>query len=267
MNDTPKNDRAMDQWIELTRELAHESGKLISGYFGSPLTVQHKADHSPVTIADQEAEALMRRIIEARCPDHRVVGEEGGTSGDPQSRYQWLLDPIDGTKSFIHGIPLFCTLIALLEEGRPILGAINLPAIGELMIGAQGRETTVNGDPVRVSEIRELSQATLAFTCTKELWAHGHQDSFQALQERVGLVRGWGDGYGYFLVAAGRAEIMIDPRLNAWDVAALKPCIEGAGGRFSDITGKVLDLGDSALATNGHLHDEVLAILNAGQGQ
>ena len=261
------NDRVMDEWIELTRELAHESGKLISGYFGSPLTVQRKPDDSPVTIADQEAEALMRRIIEARCPSHCVVGEEGGTSGEVHSKYQWLLDPIDGTKSFIHGIPLFCTVIALLEEGRPILGAIHLPVAGELMIGAQGRETTVNGDPVRVSDIRELSQATLAFTCTKDLWAHGHQDSFQALQERVGLVRGWGDGYGHFLVAAGRVDIMIDPILNAWDVAALKPCVEGAGGSFSDITGKALNLGESALSTNGQLHDDVLAILNAGQGK
>ena len=252
----------MEEWIELARELAHESGKLITGYFGSQLEVQRKADESPVTVADQEAEALMRGIIESRCPEHRVVGEEGGSSGNEDSRYQWLLDPIDGTKSFIHGVPLFCTLIALLEDGRPILGAIHLPVLGDLMMGAAGRETTVNGAPVHVSATAELSQATLAFTCTKELWERGHESSFQALQERVGLVRGWGDGYGHYLVAAGRADIMVDPIMSAWDVAALKPCIEGAGGRFSDLGGRVLDLGESALSTNGQLHDEVLAILN-----
>lgn len=253
----------MDDWIELTRELAHESGKLIAGYFGSQLTIERKADDSPVTVADQEAEALMRRIIEARCPDHCVVGEEGGTSGKADARYQWLLDPIDGTKSFIHGVPLFCTLIALLQDGRPVLGAIHLPVLGELMIGVDGRGTTVNGEPVRVSETAELSHATCAFTCTKEMWTQGHGRVFQELQERVGLMRGWGDGYGHFLVAAGRAEIMIDPIMSAWDVAALKPCVEGAGGRLSDVTGKVLDLGESAVSTNGHVHNEVLAILNA----
>lgn len=257
-----RNDRPMDEWIELARELAHESGKLISGYFGTRLEVKRKADDSPVTIADQESEALMRRIIESRYPDHAVVGEEHGTSGNPDAPYQWLLDPIDGTKSFIHGVPLFCTLIALLENGRPILGVIHLPALGDLMIGAKGRKTTLNGEPVRVSGTTELSQATVAFTCTKELWAHGHGEAFQSLQERAGLVRGWGDGYGYLLVASGRADVMIDPVLNAWDVAALKPCIEGAGGRITEISGAEKDLGESAVCTNGHLHSEVLDIMN-----
>lgn len=252
----------MEEWIELTRELAHESGRLILRYFGSQPPVQRKADNSPVTVADQEAEALMRRTIEARCPDHSVLGEEAGTSGDPDARYQWLLDPIDGTKCFIHGVPLFCTLIALLEEGRPILGAIHMPVSGELLIGVTGRATTLNGEPVRVSDTRKLSQATLAYTESAEWWAHGHGAAYPQLLERVELVRGWGDGYGHFMVAAGRVDIMFDPVLSPWDVAALKPCVEGAGGRFTDASGKVLDLGTSALSSNGHLHDEVLAILN-----
>ena len=252
----------MNDWIDLIEELAGESGKLILRYFGSQIHVERKADKSPVTVADREAEDLMRRIIEARYPEHQVRGEEHGISGPRKARYQWLLDPIDGTKSFIHGVPLFCTLIALLEDGRPILGAIHLPVTGELLLGVRGRVTTLAGSPVRVSAKRQLSQASVVYTSTRGLWAEGHGRAYQELQERVEIVRGWGDGYGHFMVATGRADVMIDPVLCPWDIAALKPCVEGAGGRFTDLKGVELDLGESALSTNGHLHEQVLAILN-----
>ncbi len=252
----------MQDWIEFAEELAHESGKLVQGYFGTNLDVRHKADASPVTIADQEAETLMRGMIEARYPDHQVLGEEGGASGPAGARLQWMLDPIDGTSSFIHGVPLFSTLIALLEEGRPILGVINLPALGELLLGAEGQPTTLNGAPVSVSRTSELSRATITYTSTTDLWSHGHGDAFQRLQDAAETVRGWGDAYGHFLVATGRVDIMLDPVMSPWDVAALKPCVEGAGGRLTEFTGEVRDIGESALSTNGHLHDEVLAILN-----
>ena len=251
----------MQDWIDFAEELAQESGELIRAYFGKGVAVERKADRTPVTVADREAEALLRKRIEARYPDHQVLGEEEGLSGAEGARYRWVLDPIDGTKSFIHGVPLFGTLIALLEEGQPILGVIHLPIQRALLLGVRGRETTLNREPVRVSNTRDLREATLAVTSTKVLYDLGYGPAYQHLQERVELVRSWGDCYGHFLVATGSADIMFDPIMNPWDIAALKPCIEGAGGRITDREGGTPNLGESALSTNGFLHDEVLAIL------
>lgn len=253
----------MQDWIDFSEELAHESGKVVRKYFGTQLEVSRKADRSPVTVADREAEALMRRMIEKRFPEHQIVGEEGGTSGRDSSDFQWLLDPIDGTKSFIHGVPLFGTLIALLERGSPIVGAIHLPVQQELLLGARERATTLNGRPARVSDTRDLGEATLVFTCPVDLYREGIGEPYERLRDRVNLVRSWGDCYGHFMVATGRADIMVDPILNAWDYAALKPCVEGAGGRISDRNGQVHDLGESAISSNGHLHDAVITLLKA----
>jgi histidinol phosphatase-like enzyme (inositol monophosphatase family) len=259
----------MDALIEFATALARESGALIMEHYrdalrGSGPVVMRKADRTPVTDADRGAEALMRERIAARYPEHRVVGEEGGASGPREAAWQWVLDPIDGTKSFIHGVPLFGTLIALLEGGEPALGVIHLPALGELMVGARGRGTTVNGRPVRVRDTERLDDAVFCFTDAAELERAGHGPALRALQRQAWLGRGWGDCYGHFLVAAGRVDIMIDPVLSLWDVAALKPCVEGAGGRLSEVTGGGTGLGDSALSTNGRLHEAVLAILNGG---
>jgi histidinol phosphatase-like enzyme (inositol monophosphatase family) len=258
----------MQSLIDFTEHLARESGKLVMTHFGSQLQVERKADQTPVTIADRKAEELMRSLIGARFPDHQVLGEEGGLSGPADAPYQWVLDPIDGTKSFIHGVPLFGTLIALLEQGQPILGAIHLPALGDLLIGAQGRQTTLNGRAVRVSPTRELREATVLYTCPVEMRNQGYEQAFQRLSDQVRLVRNWGDCYGHLLVAVGRADVMFDPVLNLWDVAALKPCVEGAGGRLTDREGRGAMLGESALSTNGSLHEPVLAILKPrGEGQ
>lgn len=258
----------MEARMELARELARESGALILKHYhdylagGGPEVIR-KEDHTPVTVADREAEALMRRMIRARFPDDQVVGEEEGVSGPEQSSHRWVLDPIDGTKSFIHGVPLFGTLIALLEEERPVLGVIHLPATGELMVGASKRPTTVNGRKVRVRDTSDLGQATVLFTDLPNMHRRGLGRALETLQKRAGLMRGWGDCYGHFLVAAGRADAMIDPELSLWDVAALQPCVEGAGGRLTDLAGTDTGLGDSALSTNGVLHEPLLAVLNA----
>ncbi|MEE8394977.1 MAG: histidinol-phosphatase [bacterium] len=252
----------MEQWIAFAGELARESGKLIMRHFGRELAVEQKSDRSPVTVADREAEALMRGMILERFPDHGVLGEEGGASGNADSPHLWVIDPIDGTKSFIHGVPLFGTLIALLENGRPVLGAIHLPVTEELLVGAEGRQTTLNGRPVRVSTTRKLSEATVLYTGAEDLYRLGHGPAFAELQERAGLVRGWGDCYGHFLVATGRADVMFDPILSPWDIAPLRPCIEGAGGRLTDVGGQTLPLGESALCSNGLLHQEALALLS-----
>jgi histidinol phosphatase-like enzyme (inositol monophosphatase family) len=249
----------MEQWIEFATALARASGEVILRHYGGPLDVELKADRSPVTVADREAEALLRARIAARYPDHQVLGEEGGASGQEGAALQWVLDPIDGTQSFVRGVPLFGTLIGLMEEGRPILGVIHLPVTGEMLIGARGRPTTLNGRPVRVSSVRQLERAALLLTCPHTILETGHGEAFHRLRARVELVRGWGDCFGHFLVATGRAEIMLDPIVNLWDVAALKPCVEGAGGRLTDFAGNAL--GPSALSTNALLHDSVLELL------
>jgi histidinol phosphatase-like enzyme (inositol monophosphatase family) len=262
----------MQELIGFATELAHASGRLILDYYrqsllGAGPAVIQKADRSPVTVADREAEALMRAMIERRYPEHQVLGEEGGTSGAADASRQWVLDPIDGTKSFVHGVPLFGTLIALLEEGRPVLGVIHLPVTGELMVGARGQGTCVNGRPVHVRTTERLEEATFAFTDCAQLHRLGLTTGFLEMQRRVRVARSWGDCYGHFLVAAGRADLMIDPELKVWDVAALKPCVEGAGGRLTELSGENPPLGTSALSSNGRLHEVALAVLNGKAGR
>jgi histidinol phosphatase-like enzyme (inositol monophosphatase family) len=259
------DDLHIDEWAAFASDLARESGELILHYYRKPLDVQRKADQSPVTVADRDAEALLRARIEARYPDHQVLGEEAGTSGPPEARFQWVLDPIDGTKAFVRGVPLFGTLIGLLDRGRPVLGVIHLPATGELLIGAEGRATTLNGELVRVSGVDTLRGAAVMLTCPDTIFEMGYGEAFHALRGQAELVRGWGDCYGHFLVATGRAEVMLDPTMNLWDIAALKPCVEGAGGRLTDFSGEGNTLGTSALSTNGALHDPVLRILKASK--
>lgn len=251
----------MEEFAAFASGLTRESGALIMEYFGRDVGVQIKNDQTPVTVADQRAEALLRQRIGSRYPEHQILGEEEGLSGPGDAEYRWVLDPIDGTKSFIRGVPLFGTLIALLHEDQPVLGLIHLPAMGQLLTGARGMPTTCNGTPVHVSGTRDLASATVLFTSPGELYRRGYGAALQELTKRVGLVRSWGDCFGHFLVATGQADAMFDPILNIWDVAALKPCIEGAGGKLTDRQGDPTGLGDSALSSNGHLHREVLQIM------
>jgi myo-inositol-1(or 4)-monophosphatase len=253
----------MQELIGFAEHLAQESGKLIMKYFATQVQVITKEDLSPVTIADREAEALMRKLIESHYPDHQVLGEEDGLSGKAGAEYQWVLDPIDGTRPYVHKVPLFGTLIGLLHKGQPVLGAIHIPPAGELAIGATGHPTTLNGKPVRVKTTERLEDATLLYTNTQTIWQQGHGAAFQRLQAQAGLVRGWGDCYGHFMVAVGRADVMIDTVLKIWDVAALKPCVDGAGGRLTDKFGNDTGVGASAISTNGRLHRQVIAMLGA----
>lgn len=258
--------KALDDFTAFGEELARASGELIMGHYRSLLTgggpeIERKADATPVTVADQGAEALMRGMIESRFPEHKVMGEEGGASGKLDATLQWVLDPIDGTKPFIHGVPLFGTLIALLDEGEPLMGVIHLPAVGELMIGAAGRPTTVNGRTVRVRETATMGEATVLYTDIESITSLDEGQALQRFFDGARLMRGWGDCYGHFMVASGRADVMIDPELSFWDLAALKPCVEGAGGRFSDLSGNTKGLGTSGISSNGLLHEETLRIL------
>lgn len=239
-------------------DLAACSGEVIRHYFSRPdkVRIESKADASPVTQADREAEETLRAMIRSRFPGHGILGEEGG-SERTDARFKWVLDPIDGTESFVHGVPLFGTLIALLEEGRPWIGAIHNPILGETVIG-DGAHCQYNGATCRVRGCRELVDATL-LTSMPALYNRSPGEGIPAeLVQRVRLCRAWGDCHGYLLVATGRADIMLDRGLQEWDRMALIPIITGAGG---SITG--WDGGDPVTATdlavsNPSLHPELL---------
>ncbi len=242
-------------------ELAAHSGEFIRPYFANPaLVVETKSDATPVTLADRGAEELMRRLINARFPNHGVIGEELG-SDRPDAEFVWVLDPIDGTKSFATACPLFGTLIALLHRGQPILGAIHQPILGQLVIG-DGTTTELNGRAVRVRPMARVEDATVLSTNLLSPARHQNGPAFEALIRRARLVRTWGDCYGYLLVATGWADVMCDPIMNPWDIAALIPVIRGAGGVITDWQGKDPVGANSIVAAGPQLHAAVIAALN-----
>ena len=227
--------------LAFAAELADAAGAIVRPYFRTALAVDDKADESPVTIADREAEATLRRLIEARFPQHGIIGEEHGTvRGDAE--LVWVLDPIDGTKSFISGIPLFGTLIALTERGTPILGVIDQPISGERWIGARGRQSTLNGAPIKTRACRDLAKATL-FATSPDIFARDDLGRFERVKGTVKLARFGGDCYAYGLLAAGFIDLVVEAGLKPYDFCALVPVIEGAGGRMTDWEGRPLRLG------------------------
>jgi myo-inositol-1(or 4)-monophosphatase len=245
-------------------ELAERSGDLIRPYFGADarsLGIELKADETIVTKADRDGEALMRELIAERFPDHGILGEEFGAER-PDAEFTWVLDPIDGTISFAAASPLFGTLIALQHRGVPVLGVINQPVLRQLCLG-DGKSTTLNGKPVRVRETPRLADALLLTTNIRSVAKYQDGPAFDALMQEVKLVRTWGDCYGYLLVATGHAQIMCDPIMNPWDIAALIPVVRGAGGVITDWQGKDAVGAASIVATTSQaLHDEVIRRLN-----
>jgi histidinol phosphatase-like enzyme (inositol monophosphatase family) len=253
-------------------EFARAAGRLTLDYFRRhDLAVERKSDDSPVTAADRAAEQLLRKLILDKFPHDSILGEEFG-SVDGTSGFQWVLDPIDGTKSFIHGVPLYTTLIGVLRENEPQIGVINAPACGETAYAAIGGgcwhvdERRGNGAarPAHVSRVGRLCESLVLtsemynFTKSREVDA---LPLYLELQRKARLERSWGDGFGYLLVATGRAEVMLDPVMNLWDIAALFPVIEEAGGHFRDWRGERTIHSLDSLATNGLVTDEVLGIL------
>ncbi len=252
---------SLSEYKNFSRELALLSGDLICKYyFRNDLLVDQKADESPVTIADREAERLIREQIEKHYPDHGIIGEEFGNVRE-DAEFVWVLDPIDGTISFAAGCPLFGTLICLMQGGRPILGVIHQPVLKQLCIGTP-EETRINDEPVRVRSCLSLDQATLLTTDVKNIARHKSIAGYAALAEKSKIVRTWGDCYGYLLLARGGADIMMDPIMNPWDLLALVPIIQGAGGAISSWEGGDVLQSNSCVATAKEIHQEVIKILN-----
>jgi len=246
--------------MDFSRRLAEISGNVIRHYFRTKVTVDSKIDHSPVTIADKKSEELMREEILKHFPDHGIIGEEFGNH-NTDAEYVWVLDPIDGTKSFICGAFSFGTLIGLLKNGQPLLGVINQPILNEFMIGDNSK-TTLNGESVYVRNCNKIEDAVL-ITCDHfNIGKFQNQQKFDVLAKRVKLYRHWGDCYGYLLLAAGFVDIVIDPIMSVWDSMALIPIIKGAGGIITDYHGNDAVKGNSIVAASSHIHSEVIKALN-----
>ncbi len=251
----------MVNFYKFIKQLSLISTEIITQYFTTDLTIEYKHDQSPVTIADKIAEEKMRNLIMKNYPEHGIIGEEFGLH-QQGAEYQWVLDPIDGTKSFIHGVPTFGTLIALLHNGQPILGAIKLPIQNDFLFG-DGHITKLNGKPVRVRACSDISKATLLTTDHLKISKYKDIKKFDRLIRMVKMYRTWGDCFGYFLLATGRADIMIDPIMSPWDSLALIPIIKGAGGIITDYEGNEPVEGSSTIAANPDLHPQVIKILQS----
>jgi myo-inositol-1(or 4)-monophosphatase len=240
--------------------MSRESSDIIKKHFRTSINVESKLDSSPVTIADKLAEVKMRELISKEFPDHGIVGEEFGKD-NPDAEYVWVLDPIDGTKSFISGALSFGTLIALLKNGKPIFGVINHPILNEFLIG-DNVSAFVNGNKVQIRNCNSISEATLLSTDHLNINKYQNKNGFENLIQKTKLYRNWGDCYGYYLLATGFADIMIDPIMSVWDSMALIPIVNGAGGMITDYQGDDPIIGNSIVASNKLIHSEVIKLLN-----
>ncbi len=227
--------------VDLGRRLADASGAVIRRYFRTPVAVDDKADESPVTIADREAEAAIRAIVAVERPDHGIIGEEHG-SDRPDAEWVWVIDPIDGTKSFITGRPIFGTIIALLHGGVPVLGVIDQPIVGDRWVGAAGHGTTFNGAAARVRACPSLGAAILG-TTSPDAFAGDDFAAFRRVAGGVKIPIYGGDCYSYGLVAAGHLDLVVESGLKLYDWAGLVPVVVGAGGVMTDWSGRPLALG------------------------
>lgn len=254
------------EFSDFVQSLTPAIRETVNKYIGK-VHVDYKADDSPVTLADKEIERYIVSQIENRFPDGVIVGEESGTHPASAAAaangplVEWIVDPIDGTKSFIHGVPLFATLIGVVVDGEPIYGAIYNPLLDDLIAG-DNNIALRNGVPTRMRPCDSLKQATLLTTDILDIDKHRNIHDFMALAGQCRILRTWGDAYGYCLLATGRADIMVDPIMSRWDLAALIPVIRGAGGIITDYYGGNPAMGDSIVACGPVLHGQVVAALN-----
>jgi histidinol-phosphatase len=235
--------------LDAVAEVARLAGSTALPYFRTAVVAEAKADGTPVTIADRSAEQAAREWIARRFPRDGILGEEFGVDR-PDARRQWIIDPIDGTKSFIRGVPLWGSLVAVTDGPHVVAGAACFPAVGELVVAAVGEGAWWNDARCRVSGVREMSAATILTTDERFLERPTAGDRWRALASRVSVARSWGDCFGYLMVATGRAEAMVDPALSPWDAAPFLPIVTEAGGVFTDWRGEATIRGGSAIATN-----------------
>ncbi|HLA11826.1 MAG TPA: inositol monophosphatase family protein [Pyrinomonadaceae bacterium] len=254
------NKSELKSLLDFAVRLAREAGEVANRYFKGSFVAERKADKSLVTNADRETEACLRAAIAQAFPEDGILGQEEEEVISTSGR-RWIIDPIDGTYSFVHGVPLYAVLIGLEIDDESVLGVVNLPALNELVYAARGLGCFWNGEAARVSATTTLEEALLLSTDFGTCEAHGVGRAAEVLQKHVHARRTWGDAYGHVLVATGRAEVMLDPVMNVWDCAALLPIVEEAGGRFTDWRGRSTIHGGNAISTNALLFDLVMNVI------
>lgn len=256
-----QGDYKIAEFLQFALDAAWQAGRMTMGYFQAGVTVERKADNTPVTVADQQTEEKLREMIAAKWPAHGIIGEEYGRT-NPEARFTWVLDPIDGTKSFVSGVPLYANLLALLDGDEAVVGVINVPALNEMIYAVKGGGCFWNGRRCQVSTVDNLAEAVLLTSGLNYFGAK--QEAWDRLLHATYIQRTWGDAYGYALVATGRADIMVDPIMYLWDSAPLQLILEEAGGTFTDWSGTPTIHNAESVATNGRLFSEVMNILRDG---
>ncbi|MBI3198017.1 MAG: histidinol-phosphatase [Rhodospirillales bacterium] len=250
------------RFVQLANALADAARPIAARYFRTPVAIDDKTDNSPVTIADREAETAMRELLTKHVPDHGVFGEEHGAVRT-DAEYVWVLDPIDGTKAFITGLPIFGTLIALLHRGKPVLGIIDQPILKERWLGVEGQRSTFNGQPISVRACDALAKAYM-YSTAPIMFPGAYEKPHEALTRQVKLFRWGGDCYAYGLLASGHVDMVVEASLKLYDYAALVAVIKGAGGLITDWRGKELDMqsdGSVLAAGDPAIHRAAMGVL------
>ncbi|HWS23480.1 MAG TPA: inositol monophosphatase family protein [Anaerolineales bacterium] len=242
---------SLDGLHQFAVQTAYQAGIITLGYFNQAIQIDYKLDNSPVTAADKAAENFIRAEIENRFPSHTILGEEFGLKNDLSSTFRWIIDPIDGTKSFMRGVPMYGVLIGLEVEGEIKVGAAYFPGTDEMLSAYEGGGAWINGRRAITSDKADLGQAYVCYTNVLNMEAQSRSREWQALSRKVFTVRGWGDAYGHMLVATGRAEVMLDPIMNVWDCGPFPVILKEANGYFGSWDGR-----------EGHLHHEAISCSN-----
>jgi histidinol-phosphatase len=253
---------SLPAYLDFAMETAWQAGQLSLGYFQTGLRPEFKDDDTPVTVADKKTEELIRGRIEKRFPGHAIVGEEYGATENQGASHRWFVDPIDGTRSFVRGVPLYAVLIGLEIEGEIQAGVAYFPAMGEMLAAATGSGCRWNGRPARVSETSRLEDGLVVHSDTASFEAYGRGQAWKRIIAASGFRAGWADAYGHMLVATGRAELMLDPIMNAWDNGPFPVILREAGGYFGDWNGNSTIYADEAISTNGALLPQVLYLIH-----
>ena len=246
--------------LEFALDATWQAGRITLGYFQAGITAERKSDNTPVTVADRESEKRLRELIGKYDPDCGIIGEEFGEQHS-KNGLTWIIDPIDGTKSFVHGVPLYSCLMALVKDGRSLVGVAHFPALNETVYASREGGTYWNGRRAHVSTVSDLKDATLLFSDVTGY--REKQPAFEKLVNSTYIQRTWGDAYGYLLVATGRADVMADPYMAIWDCAPMGVILEEAGGTFTNWKGESILDSRNSIATNGLLYDQVMQIARA----
>ena len=252
---------SLRDYLDFAVETAYVAGRTTLGFYQTGVELDWKADHTPVTLADKRAEELIRGRIERRYPSHDIVGEEFGAKENAGATHRWWIDPIDGTRTFMRGVPLFGVLLGLEIQGKVEAGVAYFPALDEMIAAATGEGCWWNGRRAWVSPVSNLAEAVVTFTDVANFDRFSRSDEWLRIMQSTYFQAGWGDAYGYLLVATGRADLMLDPIMKPWDAAPFPPILSEAGGYFGDWSGSTTIYGNEGMATSQLLLPQVLATL------